>query len=161
MAPNIRLESTILSNCFIGLCVILIWLERNWVVKLLWDDTVDIDTDRSIYLHSEVYKYIIHWRDRRLGRTCTEMTLTRMHDCHNVLSSWEDFLANNNGPALWPRFQYKGRIYPYMYFHYKDKKVVRPSYLYNGNLYTGKTAFSYWDAPCLKHSLFNGCSGSR
>ena len=31
-------------------------------------------------------------------------------------------------------------------FHYKDKMVMRPSYLYNGNPYTGKTTSLYWDA---------------
>ena len=31
------------------------------------------------------------------------------------------------------------------YFHYKDKIVVRPSCLYNGNPYPGKTASLYWD----------------
>ena len=31
-------------------------------------------------------------------------------------------------------------------FHYKDKTVVRPSYLYNGNPYTGDT-YLYWDGP--------------
>ena len=34
----------------------------------------------------------------------------------------------------------------YGIFHYKDKTVVRPSYLCNGNPYTGKT-FLYWDGP--------------
>ena len=29
--------------------------------------------------------------------------------------------------------------------HYKDKTVGRPSYLYNGNFYTGKKASLYWD----------------
>ena len=42
-------------------------------------------------------------------------------------------------------------------FHYKDKTVVRPSYLYNGNAYTGKTIFS-WDgtleASRFKVSIF-------
>ena len=35
----------------------------------------------------------------------------------------------------------------YGYFHYKDKTVVvvRPSYLYDWNSYTGKTASLYWD----------------
>ena len=37
---------------------------------------------------------------------------------------WENY----NGTAL------------YEDFRYKDKTVVRPSYLYNGNAYTGKTA---------------------
>ena len=32
-------------------------------------------------------------------------------------------------------------------YHVKDKMATRPSYLYNGNPYTGKTASSYWEGP--------------
>ena len=35
------------------------------------------------------------------------------------------------------------------YFHYKDKTFVRPSYLYNGNSYTGKMISLYWVRPLL------------
>ena len=41
-------------------------------------------------------------------------------------------------------YQYKDGLPRYGYFHYKDETVVRPSYLYNGNHYTGKTTSSYW-----------------
>ena len=34
-------------------------------------------------------------------------------------------------------------------FHYKDMTVVRPSYLYNGNPYIGKTASLYWEGPLV------------
>ena len=30
---------------------------------------------------------------------------------------------------------------------YNDKAVVKPSYLYNGESYIGKTVFLYWDGP--------------
>ena len=33
----------------------------------------------------------------------------------------------------------------YGIFHYNDKTVVRPSYLYNGNSYTGETITLFWD----------------
>ena len=36
--------------------------------------------------------------------------------------------------------QYKDHFSRYGNFHYKDKTVVRPSYLYNGNSYTSKMA---------------------
>ena len=32
-------------------------------------------------------------------------------------------------------------------FHYKDKTVARLFYLYNGNPFTVKTTFLYWDGP--------------
>ena len=60
--------------------------------------------------------------------------------------------------AHWPYYdgprapsQYKDGLSRYGDFHYKDKTVVRLSYLYNGNSYTGKTAFVYWDCtdPCI------------
>ena len=41
--------------------------------------------------------------------------------------------------------QYKDLISRYGYFHYKDKTVVRPSYLCNGDLYIGKTTSLYWE----------------
>ena len=31
--------------------------------------------------------------------------------------------------------------------HVKDKKVARPSYLWHGDPYTGKTTSLYWDSP--------------
>ena len=33
------------------------------------------------------------------------------------------------------------------YYYYKDKTVVRPSYLYNRNIYAGKIAYLYWEGP--------------
>ena len=35
------------------------------------------------------------------------------------------------------------------YADYKEKMVVRPSYLYNGNSYTGKTASLYQDGTLV------------
>ena len=46
----------------------------------------------------------------------------------------------------WALFQYKKRLSRYEDFHYKDKTVVRPSYLYNGNSYAGRTASLCWDS---------------
>ena len=44
-------------------------------------------------------------------------------------------------------YQYKDHLYGYRDFHYKDKTGVRPSYLYNGNSYTGKMMSLYcWDS---------------
>ena len=44
-------------------------------------------------------------------------------------------------------FQHKDHLSMYEDFHYKDEIDVRPSYLYDGNPYTGKTASLYWDSP--------------
>ena len=41
--------------------------------------------------------------------------------------------------------QYKGGLSIYWDFRYKDKTIVRPSYLYNGNSCAGETTFLYWD----------------
>ena len=46
-------------------------------------------------------------------------------------------------------FQYKDHLYWYGDFHYKDKTVMRPSYLYNDNPYTGKTTSLYWGDPLI------------
>ena len=36
-------------------------------------------------------------------------------------------------------------VFPW--YHYKDKTVVRQSYLYNRNSYTDQTQYLYWDVP--------------
>ena len=43
---------------------------------------------------------------------------------------------------FWPRLNIKA-VFPGMGFHYKDKTVASPSYLYNGNAYTGKSPSLY------------------
>ena len=42
-----------------------------------------------------------------------------------------------------------------MDYHYKDETVVRPSYLYNGNLYPGETAYLYRYDPQIMKSHYN------
>ena len=49
----------------------------------------------------------------------------------------------------WAPSQYKDGLPRCGNFHYKYKTVVRPSYLYNGNSYTGKTTSLYWDEPLV------------
>ena len=46
-----------------------------------------------------------------------------------------------------PRFNIKTA---YVGIDYKDKTVVRSSYHYNGNSYTGRQAYLYWDAPLVE-----------
>ena len=45
--------------------------------------------------------------------------------------------------AHWAPSQNKGNLYEYEDLQYEDKTVIRPSYLYNGNPYSGKTASYY------------------
>ena len=40
--------------------------------------------------------------------------------------------------------QYRDRLSSHGDFYYKDETVVRPSYLYSGNSFTGKTVSLYW-----------------
>ena len=42
---------------------------------------------------------------------------------------------------------YKDCLSKYGGLHYKDKTVVGPSYLFNGNPYTSKMTPLYWDGP--------------
>ena len=45
--------------------------------------------------------------------------------------------------------KYKDCLSMYGYSHYQDKtiNIMRPSNLFDGNSYTGKTASLYWDGP--------------
>ena len=47
----------------------------------------------------------------------------------------------------WPLSPGKDYLSRYGNFHYKEKTVVRKSYLYNGNPYIVKMASLYWDSP--------------
>ena len=55
--------------------------------------------------------------------------------------------------GIWASFHYKDRLFKYGHFRFKDETVVKPSYLYNGNFYTDKTASLHWDG-----ALFSKCS---
>ena len=47
---------------------------------------------------------------------------------------------------LGPRLNEK-TVFPGMGFHCKYMTVVRQSFIYNGNSYTGNTTSLYWDSP--------------
>ena len=51
--------------------------------------------------------------------------------------------------------QYKNVFSRYGNSHYKDKTVVRPSYLYNGTHCTVKTTSSYWNDPRFFSAQFS------
>ena len=46
-----------------------------------------------------------------------------------------------------------------MDFNYKDKTVVRRSYLYNGDPHTDKAISLYWDGPQKAHVLLHEFEG--
>ena len=60
----------------------------------------------------------------------------------------------------WAQSQHKDCHLRYRVSHYKDKTVMRLSYLYQGDSYTGKMTYLYWEAPlislgtnhCLHHN---------
>ena len=56
-----------------------------------------------------------------------------------------------------PHLNIKMVVFRYGDFHYQDRTVVRPSYLWNGNSYTGKMPSLYWDNSQVLHA----CSNSR
>ena len=51
--------------------------------------------------------------------------------------------------GCWALSQYKDSLSMYVDFPYKDKMVVRPSYLYNGNSYSCNMTSLYWDGPLI------------
>ena len=56
-----------------------------------------------------------------------------------------EFLVSSPGPCL--NINNKEHLSRHGAFHYKEKTVVRPSYLYNGNPYTGSHKYS-WQLHC-------------
>ena len=66
--------------------------------------------------------------------------------------SWGWWSATPLG-SLWRHCNtvYIDRLSKYMDSYYTDETVVRPSYLYNGNPYTGKMTSLHWD--CTRGSI--------
>ena len=63
-----------------------------------------------------------------------------MRKCfHLMTSSWYETVIPPNS------FEYKDCLFRYRDSHYKGGTVMRPFYLYNGNLYTGKMASLYFE----------------
>ena len=57
--------------------------------------------------------------------------------------------------------QCKDGLSRYDDFHYKDKTVVRWSYLYNGNLYTDNMTSLYWYGPQILCGMFTSTFGDN
>ena len=87
------------------------------------------------------------------GRYSADLRLTGHMEHHTQVKGY------------WDRFQDKDYLPRYRDSHYKDKTVVRPFYLYNGNSSTGKTAFLYWDGHVIANiSIFQSldvCSNTN
>ena len=66
-----------------------------------------------------------------MSRPQLRLRVSKLLDCCKV----------HQGPS-----QYKDCLSWYRDSYYKVEMVVRPSYLYDGNPYTGKTVSLYWDA---------------
>ena len=86
---------------------------------------------------------------------CITVGKLYIYDCHDdlILVAW---------PLLgstWAPSQYKRRFSRYGNFHYEEKTVVRPSYLYNGNRYAGKMMLLYQNGPlvCLQMYIYIAC----
>ena len=72
--------------------------------------------------------------------------------CNYIAIALELHLSCTNPcrPSLkpsWALFDYKERLSRYGDFQYKYKMAAWLSCLYNGNPYSGKTVYSYWDTP--------------
>ena len=98
----------------------------------------------SIYLSIYLYIYIYIHRKCYVGAKCI---LTKLY---GVCFQEEPIVwLFSSGPChprtIWAPSQYKDGQSRYGNSHCKDKAVVRPFHLYNGNPYTGKTASLFWD----------------
>ena len=65
--------------------------------------------------------------------------------CHNETLLYHWIIMGKYHLSL---SQYKNYIFRYKDFHYKEKTVVRPYFLYKGNPHTDKTSL-YWDSPLV------------
>ena len=70
-------------------------------------------------------------------------------DCSALSGKQHESLTGVWGIVAWVLSQYKNHLSRYGDSHYKDKKVVRLSYIYNGNSYTDKMTSLYWISPLM------------
>ena len=68
----------------------------------------------------------------------------RMYLAYAIACLWSSWPCNESG-LLFNINQYKHYFSRCVDCHDNDKTVVRPSYLYHGDPYTGKTASLYWN----------------
>ena len=81
--------------------------------------------------------------------------------CHCSEGVFSEAVANERSTNRAP-FQYKYCFSWYMDPHYWDRTVMRPSYLDNGNFYTGNKAHLQWNDPWMLvfnflHSWLSTC----
>ena len=62
---------------------------------------------------------------------------------------WGSWNSHSRKVRIWTLIQYKIWSYQYTKSHWRDKMVIRLSYLHNGISYTGKMASLYWISPLL------------
>ena len=91
----------------------------------------------------------------KLTHVCKRSSCT-IHRKHNKVWFRCTTCLNDGTWLVGPCFNIK-TVFPAIDFYCKDKPIVRQSYLYNGNPYTGKTTPLYWAACWARHiPLFNG-----
>ena len=91
----------------------------------------------------------------KLIHVCKRSSCT-IHRKHNKRWFRCTTCLNDGTWLVGPCFNIK-TVFPAIDFYCKDKPIVRQSYLYNGNPYTGKTTPLYW-AACWARRIpkFNG-----
>ena len=70
----------------------------------------------------------------------------------NFKRSYDDTSYSTLNPPIGDWFSIKMLSYQYRDSHYKDKTVLRLSYLCNGSPYTGETVFVYWIGPQVSNA---------
>ena len=97
----------------------------------------------------EFYSFIAwtsRWINNREYMLNWDVVILMCSQCNDNVSIHICYLTNTCNPLMEIRglSQRKDGLFRYGDFHYKDQMVVRPSYLYNGYSYTGKTTSLYW-----------------
>ena len=100
--------------------------------------------DRAVTIISNYMRIL--WLCHEWWLACHLAVLAIVHTPHHRLALWH-WNAPVGGQFVCTLFQYEDSLSQYMESHYKEKMVMRLSYLYNGNPYSGKMEFLYQTAP--------------
>ena len=96
----------------------------------------------ALWGHFQSYTYITSQAPLCFPHTITSEHLVYKYRLHS-------FKINPSEYAPRPRLNIKTVFPRYGVSHVKDKAVVRPSYLWHGDPYTGKTTSLYWDSRLM------------
>ena len=151
MATDIDQQYVPLNMHTVFLCVVLFCFVSEWLYQVSWwIIMICLSILFEVAWMALVCAIVLarcHWSNHKTTRKLDRwQAATKQNKVRTLflgiycrLNCWQYRIVccpcenTNSNSYIWAPFEYNGRLSEYGDSHYKDKTVVRPSYLYNGN----------------------------